>query len=153
MSDTEVVCKPGEPVLQFSLFLANRVGSLQRILDNLGARGVHVIGCTVRDSTEVAIVRMIFSDPDTAHQFFIEKGIPSARCEVLTVELPTGASDLPQMVNTIATAETNIDFLYPLLCTPRERPIVVIHADDLDVARVALTGAGYRLLYQQDLSR
>lgn len=153
MSDAELVCKPGDPVLRFSLFMEKRVGSLQRILANLEERGVHVLGCTVRDSTEVAIVRMLVSDPETTLQFFLEKGIPSGRCEVLVVELPAGASDLQQMVGTIANAETNIDFLYPLLCTPNSRPVVVIHTDDLDVARIALNAAGYRLLYQQDLSR
>lgn len=153
MSEAEVVSKPGEPVMQFSLFLENRVGALQRIVQTLENLKVNVLGISVQDSVDVCLVRMIVSDPDITLQFFSEKGIPYSRSELLAVELPLGAADLGKMMEIVSNAETNIDFLYPLLCCPRERPVLALHTNDVDVARAALHGAGFKVLFQEELSR
>lgn len=153
MIPTKKVEDNGEAVLQFSLFLENKVGTLDLILETLEKMEVYVLGCSVGDGADVSIVRILVSDPDKTAHFFREKGIPWVSCEVLVVELLRGVCDLRKLVQLISGAQTNIHFLYPLLSCPRGCPSVVLHTDNIEATKSILNNSGYTIFYQGDLSR
>jgi len=50
-------------------------------------------------------------------------------------------------------AEVNVHFTYPLLMRPRGQAALALHVDDNDCAISVLTGEGFQLLSQSDISR
>jgi hypothetical protein len=57
---------PPDPVRQFSVFTENRVGLLYDLIGLMSHINVHVMGITVLDTTDSAIVRLVVDDPDPA---------------------------------------------------------------------------------------
>ncbi|MEO0414881.1 MAG: acetolactate synthase [Verrucomicrobiota bacterium] len=141
------------PVLQIAVFLQNRAGSLLSIMELLKQNHVVVLGMSVQDSTDAAVVRFIVSDPETVIHLFMEKGIPFTRTELIVVELNEGATQIPDCFRTILNAETNIHFVYPLLSRPNGKSALALCVEDNDFGSAVLTKSGYKILGQEDISR
>lgn len=143
----------GQPINQFSVFLENRVGALCSIVKLLNDAKVEVLGLSVQDSHDATIVRLVVSDPETVETIFIERGIPFGKVGLVVVELKNGASGLGECLSALLQAEVNINFGYPLLTQPNERPLLAISPEDREIAALVLLKCGFRVLHQEDLSR
>ncbi len=140
-------------VRQFSVFLQNKVGALLEVVKLLNDNSIVVLALSIQDSSESAIGRMIVSDPERTAELFQENDIPHSDCEMMVVELDEGPADLARVLASLLMAEVNIYFSYPLLIRPRGRAILALHLDDIECASSVLTGEGFTLLNQGDLSR
>lgn len=140
-------------VRQFSVFLQNKVGALLEVVKLLNERSVVVLALSIQDSSESSIGRMVVSDPDLVVALFEEHEIPFSECEVLVVELPEGAADLAKVLSALLKAEVNIYFSYPLMVRPRGRAVIAMHVDDTECSSAVLSGDGFNILTQADLSR
>ncbi len=144
---------PGTPISQLSVFLENRVGALLSIVKMINDLKVEVIGLSVVDSVDAAVVRLILTDPDTVSTRFIERGIPFSETWMLAVELDGVDHGMAECFSILLEGEMNIHFGYPLLSRPNGKAALVLCLEDLDFGRTILHKAGFRLLYQEDLSR
>lgn len=140
-------------VRQFSVFLQNKVGALLEVVKLLNENHVVVLALSIQDSSESALGRIIVSDPERVADLFQEKDIPFSVCELLVVELKDGPGDLSRVLAALLMAEVNVYFSYPLLVRPHDRAVLAMHLDDNDCASSVLTGEGFKLLSQGDLSR
>jgi hypothetical protein len=152
-SSIQLETPSGSAVRQLSVFLVNRVGSLMSLVKLLREHAIEVVGLSVQDSTELTLVRLILSDPETASTLFIEKGIPHAVVNVVVIELVGEEHDLNHCLAVLLAAEVNIHFLYPLITRPGRYPLLTIQCDDGDVCAGALHTAGFHVLMQEELSR
>jgi hypothetical protein len=143
----------GSPVRQFSVLLPNRVGALAALVKLLRSSGIDVIGISMQDSRDATVARLVVSDPDTTEQIFMEKGIPHATCEVVVVALRESGPGLLQCLDTLMIAETNIDFAYAMLPSPEGQSMLAMHVEDYEFAVAILHQSGFKLMYQEDLSR
>ncbi len=143
----------GPQVRQFSVFLQNKVGALLEVVKLLDSHNVVVLALSIQDSSESAIARMVVSDPDLVSDLFQQEDIPYSVCEVLVIELAEGPADLSKVLAALLMAEVNIIYSYPLLIRPRGRSVLVMHVDDIDCSSNVLTGEGFVILTQSDLSR
>lgn len=139
-------------VQHFSVFAENRAGALLDLVKLLGREHVEIVALSVQDSTDSSIVRMIVSDPDLVKELFAQQGIAHSHTEVLVVEM-TECTELGRLLATLLQAEVNIHYSYPVMTRPNERSALVIHPDDDDCAIAVLSGAGFKILTQGDISR
>lgn len=150
----ETTSKTGSPLVkQFSVFLPNKVGAMLDIVKLLNSHETHVVAMSVSESTDSAIARIVVSDPDEVEQLFREENIAFGKCEVVVVELREVASQLVKLLSTLFMGEINVHFTYPLLIRPRGQAALALHVDDNECAISVLTGAGFKLLSQSDISR
>lgn len=141
-----------DPVKQFSVFAENRVGRLYDLIALLKANNVHIMGITVLDTTDSAIVRYITDDPDKARELMINNDFPYTECDVLAVEI-TEESELQGILAALFEAEINIFYVYAFIKRPDGRSALAVKAEDEDVAAQALHKRGFRVLTQRDISR
>ena len=151
--ETDTIIDHGEPVRQVSVMLPNRAGALAAMVKLLRASAIEVIGLSVQDSRDATVARLVVSDPDTTEQLFIEKGIPHASCELVVVALRESGPGLLQCLDTLMIAETNIDFAYALMPGPNGFSLLALHVEDYEFAVAILHQSGFKLMYQEDLSR
>jgi hypothetical protein len=143
----------GPVVRQFSVFLPNKVGAMLEVVKLLSSHHSHVVAISVSESTDSAIARIIVSDPEGVEQLFRQNNVAFGMCEVVVVEMREVATQLAKLLATLFTAEVNVHFTYPLLTRPRGLAALALHVDDNDCASSVLTGAGFKLLSQADISR
>lgn len=148
----QISTTPNDPVKQFSVFAENRLGRLYDLTALLKKHNVHVMGITVLDTTDSAIVRLIVDDPDRARELMINNDFPYVECDVLAVEI-TDESELEGVLAALFEAEINVHYVYSFIKRPEGRAAVAINAEDGDVAAQAVTKRGFRVLTQRDISR
>jgi hypothetical protein len=151
--ESETIIDHGAPVRQFSVMLPNRAGALASMVKLLRSAGIEVIGLSVQDSRDATVARLVVSDPDTTEQWFIEKGVPHTVCDLVVVALRESGPGLLQCLDTLMIAETNIDFAYALLPSHGGQSMLAMHVEDYEFAVAILHQSGFRLIYQEDLSR
>jgi hypothetical protein len=151
--NTESIIDHGSPVRQFSVMLPNRVGALAAMVKLLRTSAIEVLGISVQDSRDATVARIVVSDPDATEQLFMEKGIPHACCELVVVALRESGPGLLQCLDSLMIAETNIDFAYALMPSSSGHSLLAMHVEDYEFAVAVLHQSGFKLMYQEELSR
>jgi hypothetical protein len=141
-----------DPVKQFSVFTANRLGRLHELIGFFGSRSVHVLALTVLDTTDSAILRLIVDDPDQARSLLHEHGFAFTESEVVVVEV-SGSSELGRMMAALLEAELNVNYLYSFISHPNGKSLLALSMEDNEVAATVLRKHQFRVLVQSDISR
>ena len=149
----EIATRAGrDRVIQFSVFLRNKVGAFLDVVRVLREHHVQVLGTTVEPSADTAIVRIVVSDPETVEGIFHLHSIPYSTWHLVVVELKE-AAHFSEVLTALLAAEVNIYGAYALLTRPRGHATLALHVEDNDCAVSVLTSSGFIILNQDDLSR
>jgi len=138
-------------IRQITVFLDNRVGQLQRLVQVFQKSGVHILAMQVDSAVESALLRAVLDDTDQGLSALHDAGFATSETDVLVVELPPGAA-LLTMCTALLTAELNIDYIYPLLAQPTGRPAIAIHCDDSETAYKVLRSRNFSILTENDIN-
>ena len=141
-----------ERVTQFSIFLRNKVGAFLDVVRLLREHSVQVLGTTIEPSADTAIVRIVVSDPDAVEGIFHLHAIPYSTWPLVVVELKE-AAHFSEVLTALLAAEVNIFGAYALLTRPRGHATLALHVEDNECATSVLSGSGFIILNQDDLSR
>ena len=82
-------------IKQLSIFIENQSGTLIRVLELLGKAHIQMIACTIADTAEYGIFRIICSEPDRACSELKAAGVAVTISEVFAIEMndrPGGAA-------------------------------------------------------------
>ena len=141
-----------EPIIQFSVFTANRLGRLHEVVQRLAAQEVHIMALSVLDTTDSTILRLVVDDPDRARQLLDEHRFPYVENTLVAVEVDT-ERQLQDVLAALLEAELNIHYTYPFLTRPGWKSALAINIEHPDVAEEALKRHQFRVLYQSDIAR
>jgi len=128
------------------------MGRLHDLIAMLGSHSVHVLGLTVLDTTETAIIRLVVDDPQAARRLLKDNGFAFTACELLVVEIDA-ATQLPQLMAAFLEAEVNVHYMYCFIPHPQGKSIMGISMEDNEIGEKVLTQHGFRVLRQGDVSR
>lgn len=141
-----------DPVIQYSVFIENKVGRLNDCTRLLASNNIHILALTILDTTDSSIVRMVVDDPDNARSVLYLQGYSFNESVILVVELEA-VIDVTKLLSTILSAEINVDYIYPFIARPGGKSALAIHLEDMDLAADVLRHQNFRVLGQSDISR
>ncbi len=153
MTASEEVRKRRDFVRQFSVMLPNRVGAFASLLKLLSSRKVEVIGLSIQDASEATISRLVFSDPDSAEELFMEQGIPYTLSELVVVVMKECGVDLNRSVTALNEAETNLHYAFPLMVQHQGQALLAMFLEDIEFGASVLNQAGMSVVYEDELLR
>ncbi len=136
-------------IRQLSIFIENQSGTLQSVLERMRQSRIQIIACTIADTAEYGIFRIICSEPDRACSELKAAGVAVAISDVFAIELdnqPGGAADV---VAIFSEAGIGITYMYAFLLDGRG--IMIFRTDRPDAAREAIVRSGLRCLDEKDL--
>ena len=136
---------------QFSIFLANRVGQLKDLMQIFPQKDVDILGISIVDSSDWAVVRVIASDPDKARDLLKSHSFPFTESTVLLVEIDDSAA-IAGACAALVEAELSVNFAYPLTIHSHENAVMAFHVDDHIIATQLLRSHGFTLLGDADLA-
>jgi hypothetical protein len=120
-------------ISQLSIFIENRTGTLLKVLDLMKQSKIQMIACTIAETAEYGIFRIICSEPQRACTELKQAGLAVAISDVFALELdnqPGGAADV---VRFLGDAGVDITYMYAFLLGGRG--ILVFRTDEADLAR------------------
>lgn len=136
--------------VQFSVFLANRVGQLGELLSVLAQQNLSVLGLSIVDSTDWAVIRLVLNDPNRAREV-LRARYPFTERPVLLVCLEDEQS-LARIFTVLTSAEVNVHLAYPLAIRHSDCAVIVLSVDEQVVATHVLTNHQFVLLGQEDMA-
>lgn len=145
--------KPGPTIRQFSIFLENKCGRLLDLTRLFDETNIHILGLSVVDTTDSAVVRMVVDDPERAADLFQRNHIYFSDTGIIVAELPYGPDGLASMLTALLEAEINIYYTYSLIVRSNEHAVLAFHVEDHELAVEVLKRHGFTTLNQADLSR
>ena len=141
-----------EPVKQFSVLTANRVGRLHDLVGVLAAGGVHVLAVGMLDATDNAVIRIVVDDPDKARVLLQDHNLPFTESELVVVALQR-TEELGRLMAALLEAELNINYLYAFIPHPDDQSLLALSMEDNETAETVLQKSRFRILRQADISR
>jgi hypothetical protein len=141
-----------DPVIQFSVFIPNRLGRLHEVVRMLSDRDVHILALTVLDTTDSTILRIIVDDTDTARSLLQEHAFAFTETPVVVVEI-AGERQLGAVLSALLEAELNVHYTYPFLTRPGGKSALVLNVEHPEVAQDSLRRNYFTILYQGDIAR
>jgi len=141
-----------EPVMQFTVFVPNRVGRLNQLLQVLASRDVHVAAISTVDTNEAGVFRIVVNYPDIARQTLEDGGFAFCEHRVFAIEMDSEAQ-LALVCAAMTEAELNISYLYSFVMRPHGRCGLVLSVDDEELASQVLFAHGFKVLSQKDIAR
>ena len=139
-------------VNQLSVFIENREGRLEQVLETLKENGINIISLSLADSSDYGLLRMIVSDPETGKNALKEAGFSAMLTQVLAVKLSHQVGQLQVLLSEICKAGINIEYMYALV-TGSDDASIIIKTADLKKAAEVLEKTGVELIAAAEFSK
>lgn len=136
---------------QLSIFLENRMGQLLRVTRLLESEPIRILGLSVEEKVDCALLRMLVDDPDAAHEICSRASIAATESEVFVVELPAGKRGILTICRALISGEVNINYAYTVWATKACHPCLAVQVDNMPQAAKVLEHHKFRLLDQDEL--
>lgn len=137
---------------QLSVFIENRTGRLEDVLEAIKEAGINIISLSLADSSDYGLLRMIVSEPEKAKEALKAKEFTAMLTPVLAVKLPHQVGQLQVLLDAICRAGINIEYTYAL-ATGNDDASIVIKTADLKAAAQVLAETGVELITSKELTK
>ena len=124
-------------VKQLSVFVENRAGRLDEVLEILTKENINIISLSLADTSDYGLLRMIVSDPVKAQASIKAKGFTAMLNDILVVKLAHQVGQLQKILAVICKANINIEYMYAL-STGTDDASIAIKCDDMKNAESVL---------------
>ena len=128
-------------VQQLSVFLGNREGRLEEVLDVLAKSNVNIVALSLADTSDYGMLRMIVSDPHKGRMALKEVGITSMLTDVVALRVPHATGSLSKAMHQIVDGEVNIEYMYAF--ANGDDAAAVLKSDDPARVIDILKGSGF----------
>ena len=135
---------------QLSVFIENREGRLEDVLNLLKEKNINIISLSLADTSDYGMLRLIVSDPEKGKNALKENGFSATLNDVLAMTLPHKVGALQEVLHILCKDNINIEYMYAL-CTKTDEAAIVIKPSDQEKAAEALHEAGVNFFEEKDL--
>ncbi len=132
-------------IKQLSIFVENKNGRIQSIIDTLSANGINISALSIADTTDFGIVRMIVDSPDKAREALREIGVISKCTDVVAVYIDDKTGGLAEVLKVVSEEGIGIEYMYAFLGRVEGKALMVLKADDPERAIEVLKADGIEI--------
>ena len=133
-------------IRQLSVFVENKKGSLHEITDVLAKANIDLRSMCIADTSDYGIVRIIADDPVRAQAVLAEEGHIANIRTVTAFAVPDCPGGLAKVLDMLEGKGVNIEYMYALVTTEKDKAYAVMRTDDRDRAEEILAQNGVELL-------
>lgn len=135
---------------QLSIFVENEIGSLRSVTTVLGENNINIRAIATFDSPEFGILRIIVDKPKLAREVLTKEGFFVKITNVIAVNLEDKLGELEKVLKIIEEAGLNLNYIYSFVIRDQKSPLMVMHIDDLEIAKQILSENGVKIITVED---
>lgn len=121
-------------VEQISIFLENKPGGLENVTRILRDANINIRTLAVADTSDFGIVRLIVDHVTEANRVLKENGYTVSLTNVVAVEVPDQPGGLHSILEVLAQAKINIEYMYAFVERSGENAVMLFRFDNSDAA-------------------
>ncbi len=137
-------------IRQISVFVENKKGSLDHLVNVLATAGVDMRAMAIADTQEFGILRMIAKNHSKACEALRAAGYLVSENDITAVEIPDEPGGLAKVVSILAGHGINIEYTYAFLTRSHNHACVVFRVEDNELVDNILAQNGITTLTQAD---
>ena len=138
-------------IRQLSVFLANKKGSLHEISDVIAKAGVDLRSMCIADTSDYGIVRVIADDPQKAADALNAAGHTASIRTVTAFAVPDVPGGLSNVLCLLEENNVNIEYLYALVTTNKDKAYAVMRTDDYERTEMILCENNVEILDENQI--
>lgn len=139
-------------IKQLSVFIENREGRLEEVLDVLKQENVNIVSMSLADTSDYGLLRLLVDKPEAGKDALREKGFSAMLTDVLGIRLAHRVGQLQELLEVICKSHINIEYMYAL-STGTDDASIVIKASDLNKAAELLAETDVELVDGSELQQ
>ena len=138
-------------IKQLSIFVENKFGRLEAIIDTLAKNGVNMRALSIADTTDFGILRVIVDDTDKAKKCLNDIGVIAKATEVIAVYIDDKTGGLGEVLGYLTEEKISVEYMYAFLSRNTSKALMVLKADDEEAAEKVLRLKSVEMLDPKDL--
>ena len=115
---------------QISVFLENRTGQLAEITRLLADAGIDLRALSIAETADYGLARMIVDDSHKASSILLQHGDILSMTPVWAVEVPDRPAGLSEVLNVLAEAHVDVEYMYSLFTHKEGNAYMVMRVSD-----------------------
>ncbi len=135
---------------QLSVFIENREGRLEEVLDVLKQENVNIVSMSLADTSDYGLLRLLVNKPEVGKKALKENGFSAMLTDVLAIRLNHRVGQLQELLEVICKSHINIEYMYAL-STGTDDASIVLKTSDLDKAAELLKDTDVELVDAAEL--
>jgi len=136
-------------VRQLSIFLENKSGRLQEVLEVLSNEHINITALTIADTSEYGILRLIVSDPENGYKLLKARGFSVNITDVLSLSVSHKPGSLTKMLEKFSEEKLSIEYMYAF--SLGERAIVVMRTDNRPKAFEIIKQHNFQVISEEEI--
>lgn len=136
-------------VEQLSIFLENKIGSLNEIMDILGKADIRIIAATVADTTDYGILRLITDDTQRAYEILKSANKSCNKSHVIVLSCGSTAGRFYDQLKCLSNEGVVIEYMYCF--SIRETAFLIIRVNNDSAALSAIEKHDLKAITNNDL--
>ena len=137
-------------IKQLSVFIENREGRLEEVLDVLKKRDVNIVSLSLADTSDYGLLRLLVKKPEEGKAALLENGFSAMLTDVLGIKLRHRVGQLQELLEVICKSHINIEYMYAL-STGTDDASIVIKTSDLEKAAEVLKETDVELVTAEEI--
>ena len=125
---------------QLAMFVRSVPGTLADICAYLSEHDINILGVSIQDGVDHAIIRLVTDKPKPATYLLEERGLLVVENPVLAVNLENLPGALARIGNALADAKINIHYVYGGISDEDQKGLLYFRVDDVEGALSVLGG-------------
>lgn len=124
---------------QVSVFLENRAGRINKLLEILNKNNINILSLTIADTVEYGVARLIVSDLDKALKALSAGGMTVSQTEVVAIEVCDDSGGLYSATKLLAANNINIEYMYSAVRSREGRAVIIMRVDDVQKTKTLIS--------------
>ena len=137
---------------QISVFLENRTGQLAEITKLLADNGIDIRAISIAETSDYGLARMIVDDSQKASSILLQHGDILSMTPVWAVEVPDCPGGLAQLLDVLAGAHVDVEYMYSLFAHKEGKAYMVLRISDEPRFLAPLGDRRIRVMSKSDLN-
>lgn len=137
-------------VNQLSVFIENKSGRLNEILDVIGRSNIRILAATLADTSEYGILRLITSDNEKAFAQLKENKVSVNRSEVMVLSSSGGAGDFSKQLSYFSSAGVSVEYMYCFSCV--DKAFMIVRLNNYELAKKVVSQNGLKIISESELT-
>lgn len=117
-------------VKQLSVFLQNKSGKIASVTRTLYENGIDIRALSIADTTDFGILRMLVNDVEKAREALAKENCIVSVNEVDVVSVPDRPGGLAEVLQKMADAQIDIEYMYSLIDRGTDDAYMVFRLSD-----------------------
>jgi len=141
-------------IKQISVFLENKPGSLCAMTGVLAQNRIDMRAFSLAETSDFGIARIIVDDAYKTATVLREAGYVNKITPVLGVAIPDVPGGLNRVLQALASAKVNIEYMYAFLGGKNvDHAYMIFRVENNDAATAALSAQGIKTVAQEEIDK